>query len=323
MRCRKAFSRAMPAWLMKTLEGVQAPEGAARLRVVPEEQRDRLAVREQGQQGHVAGLEAADLAQQVAGVHLLVGQRPGEGLAARRPRRGRPRARRAGSRCSRTSRFRLSPRGAGPKPPRPRSSSSLTRKRIAALEELARHPHHQGRDLRGVAAAGAAPPAAAAASRTRATARRVGRGAGGGGRGGPRAGAAAAAASGAGAARPRPAPGAGRTSASDLGREGAQVGLELLGVQLRQAGLEDEAARSPSASRGPGGRGSGSPSSAARAAAGSSSTAASPPRSRPGTTSRPRWACPRSVTSRNGMPALPSVPAFLTAASGSSASTTW
>ena len=48
------------------------------------------------------------------------------------------------------------------------------------------------------------------------------------------------------------------------------------------------------------------------------------------TTSNPPWneeppevGMPRSVTSRNGIPALPSRPPFFTATSGSSASTTW
>ena len=111
-------------------------------------------------------------------------------------------------------------------------------------------------------------------------------------------------------------------SVAHLVREHAQVGLELLGVELGEAGLEHEVVDAQLRAR-------------ACTAPESVSVIISTGGcrfilARRFTTSKPPWneeppevGMPRSVTRTKGMPALPSRSAFLTAASGSSASTTW
>ena len=192
--------------------------------------------------------------------------------------------------------------------------SCLDHEEDAALEAVARHPHHQGRDLGGVLAPAQLLQPALETARSRASISSAV--AGGGGR--------RRAPSPWRKPRPWPAPSCrdgalrdgrgrhGRSGAAQLGkevgedlvRERAQVGLELLRIQLGEAGLEDEVLRSPSAGPAP-----------ARWAVKASAMSSTGGRrfifQRRLTTSNPPWndvppevGMPRSVTSRNGMRGL-------------------
>src|SRR2546422_529026 len=129
-------------------EGLEAAEGAARLGVVAEEQGDRLAMGEQGEQSHRGRAEASDLAHQVLAPAPL-GQGSDERLVGDDHVEEDGRLGERNEDVAREQVQALLARS-GAESPEPPGLPVLDQEQHAALEELPRHLHHEHGDLRRV-----------------------------------------------------------------------------------------------------------------------------------------------------------------------------
>ena len=157
----------MPAWLMKTSRASRRPSGAAAFRVVAEEERDRLAVGEEGQEATRRTGSARSCPE--VPVHLLV--RPGAPRSGLRPKataREEPTARPAGSPLADHEAELLVPRG-GPEAGQPARVFVLDHEEDAPRSKNSRATRITRAEIWWRPAGRAAPRAALRAARSRAT----------------------------------------------------------------------------------------------------------------------------------------------------------